>query len=298
MPQEHEQDDKHQDHAADENVRDSLHRRMNQGRAIVEGFDLDAGRQLPGVEVLNLPSNLVKDIERLVPPLKQNDAFDNIVALIDADLTQTHPRTHRDFPQSLDENRRPLFFGHHHVFDIRDPVDKAQTTDVVVLRADGQIVASYIGITIGQGGHDLRQIDAIADQSSRIDINVILFGRAPERGDVDDTGNASELPTDLPILNRFQIRERGLAGPSEFIPVDFGYRPPGRQRRRCPRRQLHRTQPIQYFLTIAKDIRIKIKIDLDVAQSKNRKRANICEARRAIECNLDGNRDLAFDFFG
>ena len=86
MPQEHEQDDKDQDHAADENICDGLHRRINQGRAIVEGFDLDADRQLPGVEVLNLSSNTLKDIERLVSSLEQNDAFDDIIAIIDADL--------------------------------------------------------------------------------------------------------------------------------------------------------------------------------------------------------------------
>ena len=238
MPQEYEQDDKDQDHAADENVRDGLYRRMNQGRAIVEGFDLDAGRQLPGVEVLNLSSNLLKDIERLVSSLEQNDAFDDIVAVIDADLPQSNPRPHCDIPQSPDEYRCPVFFRHHHVFDIGDPVDEAQSTNVVVLRADGQIAASDIGIAIGQGGHDLRQIDAVADQSSRIDIDVIFFGRPPERGHVDDTGNASELSPDLPVLNRFQIRERGLAGPRKFIPIDFGNRPPGRQRRRRPGRAI------------------------------------------------------------
>src|SRR6266850_4466889 len=105
MPQEHEQDDKDQDHAGDENVRDGLHRRMNQGCAIVEGVDLDADRQLPGVEVLNFFSNLLKNIERLGPPLEQNDAFDDIVALIDTDLSQSNPGPDRDLPQSLDKNR-------------------------------------------------------------------------------------------------------------------------------------------------------------------------------------------------
>src|SRR2546430_12966802 len=47
-----------------------------------------------------------------------------------------------------------------------------------------------------------RSIDVVADQSSRIDIDVIFFGRPPERGNVDDTGNASELATNLPVLNR------------------------------------------------------------------------------------------------
>ena len=127
---------------------------------------------------------------------------------------------------------------------------------------------------------------------------MIFFGRPSESGHVDDTGNASELATDLPILNRFQIRERGLAGSCEFISIDFGNRPPRRQRRRRPGRQLHRAQPIQYFLTVAKDLRVKIKIDLDVAQPKDRERANIREARHAIERDFNGNRDLAFDLFG
>ena len=91
MPQKDKQDDEDQHHAADENIRDGLDRRMDQGRAIVEGFDLDAGRQLPLVQVLNFFSNLLKDIERLVSPLQQNDAFDDIVAVIDADLAQTNP---------------------------------------------------------------------------------------------------------------------------------------------------------------------------------------------------------------
>ena len=203
MPQEDKQDDKNQDHAADENVRDGLHSRMNQGRAVVEGFNLDTDRQFPGIEVLNLSSNLLKNIERLVPPLEKNDTFNDIVALIDTDLTQSNTGADRDLPQSPDENRCPRFFRHHHVFDICNPIDEAQSTNVVVLRANGQIIASDIGIAIGQGGHDLRQVDVVADQSSRIDIDVIFLGRPPECGHVDDTGNASKLATNLPVLNRF-----------------------------------------------------------------------------------------------
>ena len=98
---------------------------MNQGCAIVEGFDLDAGRQLLRVEVFNCFSNLLKNIERLISSLEQNDAFDDIVAIIDPDLTQAHPGTHCNRPQRLDKNRCPPFFSHHDVFDIRDPTNEA-----------------------------------------------------------------------------------------------------------------------------------------------------------------------------
>src|SRR5262245_53306632 len=124
MPQEHEQDDKDQDHAADENVRDGLHCCMNQSRAIIKRFDLDAGRQLPAFEVLNLFSNLLKDIERLGTTLQQYDTFDNVVALIDADLSQSYPGPDRDLPKIFDKDRCPFFRRHHDIFNICDLVDE------------------------------------------------------------------------------------------------------------------------------------------------------------------------------
>src|SRR4029077_19783653 len=145
MSQEHEQDDKDQDHAADENVRNGLHRSMNQRCTVIKGLNFDAGRQLPSVEVLNLPSNFLEDIERLVAALEQHDAFNDIVAVIDADLPQSTPGADRDRPKCPDEDRCSVLFRHHHVFNIRDPVDETQSTNVVVLRPDGQVTASDIG---------------------------------------------------------------------------------------------------------------------------------------------------------
>ena len=228
MPQEHEEDDKHEDHAADQNIRDGLDRRMDQCRAIIERLDLDAFRQLPLIQLLDLFPNAIQDRECLIPSLEQNDPFHHVVIVIDADLAQAHAMADRHAPQGLDENRGPFFFGDHHVFDVRQPVDQPESADVVILCAHGQVIPADIGIAVGQGLHDLRKTDLVADEFSRIDINVILLRRSAEGRHIDDPGYAPELSPQLPVLDSLEVGQARLPVPLQLIPIDFGNGPPGR----------------------------------------------------------------------
>ena len=61
MSEKHEQHDEHQHHAADQNVGDRLHRRMNKCRPIIERVDGDSRWQFSFVEFLHLLSNSLEN---------------------------------------------------------------------------------------------------------------------------------------------------------------------------------------------------------------------------------------------
>ena len=73
--------------------------------------------------------------EQFTSVLHEN--WSDILAVINANLPQANPGPHCDVPQVSDEYRCPVFFGHHDVFDVGDPIDEAQPANVVALRAAG-----------------------------------------------------------------------------------------------------------------------------------------------------------------
>ncbi len=113
------------------------------------------------------------------------------------------------------------------VLNVVQTVDQPHAPDVVILSPDGQIIPAHIGVAVAHGRQHLRQAHAIAQQGPGVEVDMVLFGRAPESGHVDHPGHPFELALQLPILDRLQIRQ-ALPVADEFIPIDLGQRPPGR----------------------------------------------------------------------
>ncbi len=127
---------------------------------------------------------------------------------------------------------------------------------------------------------------------------MVFLGRAAERRDVDDAGNPSKGAAHLPILDGLEFRQADARFSGELIAVNLRNGPPRRQRRLDARWKFHRCQAIEDFLTVAENIGAEIKIHLDVAQTENRQRADVGQARHAGERDLHRDRDLPFDLFG
>jgi hypothetical protein len=270
MTEKHEQNHEDQDHAADQNIGDRFNRGMDQGRPVVEGLDLHPFRQFPLVQFLDLFPDPLQYGQRLVSALQEDHPFHDVVVVVDADLAQPHPMPHRHGSQRLDENGGAFLFGHHHIFDIRQTVDQPEAANVVVLGADGEVVAADVGVAVGQGLHDLREADLITDQLPGIDIDVIFLGRASEGRHIDDPRHTPELSPDLPILDRLEVGQTRLPVSGQFIAVDLCNRPPGRQGRLHVLRKTDRGQAIDDFLPVEEVLRPEVEIDLHVAQPENR----------------------------
>ena len=203
---------------------------MDQHRPIVKGLDLDPFRKLPGVQLLHLAFDPFKHRQCLVAALKQNDPLNDIIPVVDAYLAQPYPMADAHFAQASDEDRCSVLLGHHDVLDIIQIVNQSQPADIKVLSTDGEIVASYVGITVDQGTHDLGEAHPIADQGPGVEVHVILFGHPPEGRDINNSRHPLELSLKHPVLNRFQVGQRGVV-PNQLIAIYLGDGPPGRENR-------------------------------------------------------------------
>ena len=105
-----------------------------------------------------------------------------------------------------------------------------------------------------------------------------------------------ELALKLPVLDGLQIAQRQLCRPCQFVPVDLGDGRPGRQLRLDGDRQVDQLETVQHFLTIEIIIRFEIEVRFDVAEPEDGNRAEVGQARHAVQGRFQGDRDLPLDF--
>ncbi len=86
--QEEDQDDQHQHHAAQQVVFHRVGGELHQFAAVVVGVDLDVLGQDVLVELLGLCLDAFQHILRLLAAPHQDDAFDRIIVLLEAELAQ------------------------------------------------------------------------------------------------------------------------------------------------------------------------------------------------------------------
>ena len=99
--QEENQNDQHQDHAAEQVVFDRVRGQFHQIAAVVVGMDLDVWRQDVAVEFLGLGFHALQNVLRLLAAQHEDDAFDRVIILLEAELAQSraHGRSrHRQCP--------------------------------------------------------------------------------------------------------------------------------------------------------------------------------------------------------
>ena len=126
---------------------------------------------------------------------------------------------------------------------------------------------------------------------------MILFGHPPEGRDINNPGHPLELPLKHPVLNRFQVGQRGVV-PDQLIAINLGDGPPGRENRLNTRWKGHHRQPVQDLLPIHKVLGAEIEIEFDVTEAEEGQGADIRQARHAGQGGLDRDRNLAFNFLG
>jgi len=83
---------------------------------------------------------------RLFSSAHQDDAFDGVVFVVEAELPKTRRTPDYDFSDILDQHRRPIVHSEHYVADVLWSRETSQSAHVIELPALG--VESAAGITI------------------------------------------------------------------------------------------------------------------------------------------------------
>ena len=89
----------------------------------------------------------------------------------------------------------------HHVADVIQRMDKADSAHVEGLLSDSQVVTADIDVGVGQRRDQARQRDTVVHQFLRVDVDMVLLGQSAETRDIDYPINGLELLLQYPVLD-------------------------------------------------------------------------------------------------
>ncbi len=155
------EDHQHEQHAAKQVALDGLGRLSNQLRAVVVRHDLDVRRQDAAVQRRRELFDLLENHLRLLADAHQDDAFDRVVLLHVAELTEPRRRPDCDVADVVDRHGNAAARRDHDVADVLERLHEAEAADVVELPALRIEAAAGVRVVAGQLLNDLRHRDAV-----------------------------------------------------------------------------------------------------------------------------------------
>ena len=120
------QHDQDQDHAAFEVVLDRVDGELHQVAAVVERMDLHVRRQNAIVEFLGLLFHARQDVLGLLAGQHEDDAFDPVIVLLEAEFAQARRVADGDFADVADAHGHAVVVAHDDVADVLGLVHQAR----------------------------------------------------------------------------------------------------------------------------------------------------------------------------
>ena len=132
---------------------------------------------------------------------------------------------------------------------------------------------------------------------ARVDLDVVLLGLAAEADDVDDASDLFELTLEDPVLGGLQVA-RGVSVPLHGVPKHFTDGVPRGDGGLHSGGQGDEAEAVDDLLARLVVGSVPIEVALHVAQPEERLRARVFQPLHAGQPDLEGDRHVAFDFFG
>src|SRR6266480_2322387 len=109
-------------------------------------------------------------------------------------------------------NRRAVFNFEDDVLDIGDTFEIAAATHEILRGRDLKGFAAHVAIARFHTCDDFTQRDAVREQRVRIEIDLVFLYETPNRRDFGNAFHGFECVTQIPVLNRSQLRQIELSG--------------------------------------------------------------------------------------
>jgi hypothetical protein len=114
-------------------------------------------------------------------------------------------------PEQRSRCRQPCSPGSNHHCRRHRSTDAA---DIDGLLADADFASADVDVRVAQRGQDLRHGDVVGFQLVRVHLDLEFLGGAAPTVDGCDAGNGQQPARDNPILNRAQIGDSEMLGPT------------------------------------------------------------------------------------
>ncbi len=299
IAEEHPLDQEDQRDAEQHIVHHRAHRDRDQVAAVVERIDLDAGRQAAvAVDALDRRAHPRHHVHGALELLHQHDAEHDVVLVVaagDAEARREADLIVRDVRQ---HHRQSALLAHHDIVDVADRAERADAAHVDRLFADRDGAAADIGIAGGNRVDDLRQRQPVGPHAVEIDFGLVFLGLAAQHRNVGDARHDAQFAFHHPVLQRLELDQVHAGRTLELIAQDFADAAGRRNHRRDGRRQRRVLQPVDDLLAHEIVVAAIFELQADEAEREHRVGADIGEAGRAGDCDLQRDGDVALDFLG
>src|ERR1035438_5393353 len=131
IDQEENQDNQHQDHAAEQVVFHGIGGQLHQVAAIVKGVNLNVGREDLLVEFLGLSFDALENVLRLLSTQHENDAFHRIVVVLETEFAQPWRMADHDVANIFYANRRAVVAAEDDVANVVGVADQSNAAHVI-----------------------------------------------------------------------------------------------------------------------------------------------------------------------
>ena len=199
------EDDEHEDHAADQVLLDRPRRLLDQAGPIVVRHDLHVRRQHRPVERLGQRLDLLQHHLRLLADTHQDDPFDGVVLVHEAELPEPRRVAHGHPRDVLHVHRDAAVGRDHDVADVLEVADLAEAAHVEELAALRVEAAAGVGVVRRELARDLRDVDAVRRQLVRIELHLVFHRRPAQPRVVGDALDGAELPLEHPLFQDLEI---------------------------------------------------------------------------------------------
>jgi len=277
-------------------VLDRADRALHQGRAVVVGYDLDAGRQL-WAQVPDGGLDPLHDGARVLALLHHGDADDGLASRVVAHRAEADLRRLHHLAQGADgDGQATRVRGHHDVGDVRGSLRQAEAADHLLLVVVLDVGAATSHVVLGERRVDLAECHPVAMQ--RLGGDPGLVGRQLAAVDVHvrDAGRQLQPWCDSPLQDALQLHRR-IGRPAQLELVDLAQ--PGRHRphlRVADAGRHHRLslgQALEDLGPRLRDGHAVLEGDVDRRDAEAGDRADAGEARSARHRALHGEADEA-----
>src|SRR5438132_1876488 len=206
MPEEHDADQGDDDAFLNEFLAQCRDGAFDQIAAIVGRHDAHASWER-GFDLLDFPFYTVDNVERVFAVTHDNNAADGLAFAIQLRDAAPDVAAKMDAADVLHVNRRAVLDFEDNVLDVLDFFDVTAAADEILGRCDFQNAAAHIGVAHFDGVDDLAERNVVSNERVWIEIDLVLLHESADRGDFRNAFHGRERVTQIPILNRAQLRE-------------------------------------------------------------------------------------------
>ena len=276
-----------------------MRRRLDQVRAVVVGRDVHPGRkQVVPPDLRDLGAHALERAPRVAADLHQHDSLDDVVVAVVADDAEPGRVADRHVRDVADAQRRSALEPRRRRLPMSSrPRIRPMPRTLKDCSPTFRTLAPtfwFDAASAASSGESARPWPRSRYGSTS---TWYCWTRPPKPGDVDDAVDLLELALQDPVLGGLAL-ERRVPGARDDVAVDLADRVLGREHGLEVVRKLNLGQSVQDLLPVLAVVGAPLEVALDVGEAEDRDRAEVIEARHAVQRHLERHRRVPLDLLG